>query len=48
MSIWVDGFTEARINGKWHCIDFHQYDMDGKLCHILCITGQSFVYHALE
>lgn len=48
MSIWVDGFTEARINGKWHCIDFHQYDMDGKLCHIPCITGQSFVYHALE
>ena len=22
--------------------------MDGKLCHIPCITGQSFVYHALE
>ena len=48
MSIWVSGYTEVKINGKWYCRDFHQYDIDKKLHHIPCITGQSFVYHALE
>ena len=48
MSTWIDGYTEARINGKWQCIDFFQYDIEGKLHHVPCITGQSFVCSTLE
>ena len=48
MSIWVTGYTEAKVDGKWHCIDFFQYDEKGELHHIPCITGQSYVRQALE
>lgn len=48
MSIYVTGYTEARIKGKWYCIDFYQYDSKGKLSHVPCITGQSMVRYALE
>lgn len=29
MSVDITGYTEAMINGKWHCIDFYQYDSKG-------------------
>ena len=48
MSVWITGYTEAKVDGEWHCIDFHQYDFRGKLHHIPCITGQSMVRQALE
>lgn len=48
MSIWVTGYTEARIKDKWYCIDFCQYDIKGQLHHVPCIEGQSFVRQALE
>lgn len=48
MSIYLEGFTEAKINGQWVCIDFHQYGADGKLHHIPCIAGQSLIGQALE
>ena len=48
MSIWITGYTEARIKDKWHCIDFYQYDTSGQLHHIPCIEGQSLVREALE
>lgn len=48
MSIRMTGYTEARIEGQWRCIDFHQYDTKGQLHHIPCITGQSMVAQALE
>ncbi len=41
MSISVTGYTEAKIEGKWCCIDFFQYDMNGHVHHIPCIEGQS-------
>jgi len=44
----VYGYTEARIDGKWYCIDFYQHDMEGNLHHIPCIEGQSMVYSALD
>lgn len=28
MSVYVTGYTEARIDGKWYCIDFFQYGME--------------------
>ena len=48
MSIWITGYTEARIKDQWRCIDFYQYDIKGQLHHIPCIEGQSFVRQALE
>ena len=48
MGIYVTGYTEARINGKWHCIDFFQRDLKGKLRLVPCIEGASMVRHALE
>ena len=48
MGVYVTGYTEAKVNGKWHCIDFYQYDSRGKLSIIPCITGQSFVFQAVE
>lgn len=48
MSIWITGYTEARIKDKWRCIDFYQYDTSGQLHHIPCIEGQSLVREALE
>ena len=48
MGVYVTGYTEAKVNGKWHCIDFYQYDSKGKLSIIPCITGQSFVFQAVE
>ena len=48
MSIYVTGYTEARINGKWHCIDFFQRDLKGELRIVPCIEGASMVRHALE
>ena len=48
MSVYVTGYTEAKINGKWHCIDFYQYDSKGKLSIVPCISGQSMVLHAIE
>ena len=48
MSVWINGYTEAKVDGKWHCIDFHQYDIRGKLHHVPCVTGQSMVWQALE
>ena len=41
MSRHVYGYTEAKIDGRWYCIDFYQYDMDGRIHHIPCIQGQS-------
>ena len=46
MSVWVIGYTEAKINGKWHCIDFYQYGTDGTLHHVPCIEGQSRKHHS--
>ena len=48
MSRHVIGYTEARIDGKWYCIDYFQYDMAGRVRHIPCIDGQSLVYSALD
>ena len=48
MSRHVCGYTEAKIDGKWYCIDFYQHDMDGRIHHIPCIQGQSMVYSALN
>ena len=48
MSISVTGYTEAKIEGKWYCIDFFQYDMNGHVHHIPCIEGQSIVHTALQ
>ena len=48
MGINVTGYTEARINGKWHCIDFHQYDSQGQLHLIPSIAGRSSVAGVLE
>ncbi len=48
MGVNVTGYTEARINGKWHCIDFHQYDSKGQLHLIPSIAGRSSVLGALE
>jgi len=48
MSVYVTGYTEARIDGKWYCIDFFQYDMTGRQYHIPCLEGQSMVNAALD
>ena len=48
MGINVTGYTEARIDGKWYCIDFFQYDMTGHIHHLPCIEGQSIVRTALD
>ena len=48
MSIWITGYTEARVKGSWRCIDFFQYDAKGRLRLVPCITGQSYTKHALE
>ncbi len=48
MSVYVTGYTEARVNGKWHGIDFYQYDSRGKLSIVPCVTGQSMVLQAIE
>ena len=48
MSISVTGYTEAKIEGKWYCIDFFQYDMNGHVHHIPCVEGQSIVHTALQ
>lgn len=48
MSTNVIGYTEARIDGKWYCIDFFQYDITGHIHHIPCLDGQSMVYTALQ
>lgn len=48
MSTYITGYTEAKMNGKWYCIDFFQYDEDGNLKHRPCIEGQGMIRHALE
>ena len=48
MSIWLEGYTEAKVKGQWKCIDFYQEDVKGQLRIVPCITGQSFVKQALE
>lgn len=48
MSRNVLGYTEARIKGKWYCIDFFQFDAAGHIHHIPCLEGQSMVYTALQ
>lgn len=48
MSVDITGYTEALINGEWHCIDFYQYDSKGKLHLIPSIQGRSLVSYALE
>ncbi len=48
MSVFVTGYTEARVNGKWYCIDFFQYDENGNIKHRPCISGQSIVQNALQ
>ena len=48
MSRYVSGYTEAKIDGKWYCIDFFQYDMTGQIQHIPCIEGQSTIYYTLR
>ena len=48
MSISVTGYTEAKIDGQWYCIDFYQYDMAGHVHHIPCLEGQSIVRTALD
>lgn len=48
MSVWLDGYTEAKVNGQWQCIDFFQQDVKGRLRIVPCITGQSLVKQALE
>ena len=48
MGIYVTGYTEARVDGKWVCIDFWQPDENGKYHHVPCIEGQSMVAQALE
>lgn len=48
MGVNVTGYTEAKIDGKWYCIDFFQYDMEGRIRHIPCIEGRSMVYSALQ
>lgn len=48
MSVWIEGYTEAKVNGRWECIDFYQYDAKGKLRICPCIFGQSMVRAALE
>ena len=41
MSISVTGYTEAKIDGRWYCIDFFQYDMAGHVHHIVHGTTSS-------
>ena len=48
MGVWLTGYTEAKVNGKWRNIDFYQYDSKGKLHLIPAIEGQSFVKYAFE
>ena len=48
MGIDVTGYIEARINGKWHCIDFHQRDTKGQFRLIPCITRRSTLAGVLE
>lgn len=48
MSTNVIGYTEAKIDGKWYCIDFFQYDMTGHIHHVPCLDGQSMVKTALQ
>ena len=48
MSVWLDGYTEAKVNGQWQCIDFFQQDVKGRLRIVPCVTGQSLVKQALE
>ena len=48
MGVFVTGYTEARINGKWYCIDFFQYDGNGNIKHCPCISGQSMILSALQ
>jgi len=48
MSTHVIGYTEAKIDGKWYCIDFFQYDKTGHIHHQPCIEGQSMVASALD
>ena len=48
MSTFITGYTEAKMKGKWYCIDFFQYDEDGNVKHRPCIEGQSMIRHALE
>lgn len=48
MSVWLEGYTEARVNGQWRCIDFFQQDIKGQLKIVPCVIGQSMVRQALE
>ena len=44
MSTYYDFFAEAKINGKWHNIDFHTIGIDGKLLHhFLYSISRSFL-----
>lgn len=45
MSTYIRGFTEAKIDGKWHCIDFFQEKSDGSMRLINCISGYGMVKH---
>ena len=48
MSTYIRGFTEAKIDGKWHCIDFFQEKADGSMRLINCISGYGMVKHILD
>ena len=48
MSVDVIGFTEAKIQGKWECIDFYLPDKDGTMHLIPCIRGGSSTHYALR
>ena len=48
MSIWLNGYTEAKVNGQWQCIDFFQQDVKGRFRIVPCIAGKSLVKQALD
>lgn len=48
MSIYIKGFTEAKTDGKWRCIDFFQEKADGSMQYVNCISGCSTEKHILD
>lgn len=48
MSVDVIGFTEAKIQGKWECIDFYLPDKDGTMHLVPCIRGGSSTHYTLR
>lgn len=48
MSVYIRGFTEAKIDGKWHCLDYFQEKPDGSMQYVKCISGYSILKHILD